>query len=229
MSHGLGHGLLVRHRMPGVGAAAGYARNSTVRMPSSKSQTPADASEALRMSDRLVAIGQSGDRAAFEAVFEYFAPRLKAYLMRAARDPSLADEVMQETMVVVWRKAAQYDPAKASAATWIFTIARNLRIDAFRRGRRPEIDPSDPAFIPEMDMPADQAIVRQETESGLRNAMAALSATEQQLLQMAFYEDLSHSAIAAQLGVPLGTVKSRIRMAFAKLRSALETSEGEGQ
>jgi RNA polymerase sigma-70 factor (ECF subfamily) len=198
-------------------------------MPSPKSQTPLNAPEALRMADRLVAIGRSGDRAAFEAVFEYYAPRLKAYLMRAARDPSIADEVMQETMVIVWRKAAQYDPAKASPATWIFTIARNLRIDAFRRGRRPEIDPNDPAFIPEMDLPADQAIVRQETESGLRKAMAALSETEQQLLQMAFYEDLSHSSIAAQLGVPLGTIKSRIRMAFAKLRTALENSEGEGR
>ncbi|SFJ98193.1 sigma-70 family RNA polymerase sigma factor [Methylocapsa palsarum] len=181
------------------------------------------------MAERLVAIGRSGDREAFAALFEYYAPRLKAYLLRAARDPSIADEVMQETMVMVWRKAAQYDPAKASAATWIFTIARNLRIDAFRRGRRPEIDPSDPALVPEMDLPADQAIVRQEAESGLRKAMAALSETEQQLLQLAFYEDLSHSSIAARLGVPLGTVKSRIRMTFAKLRSSLEKSEDEGR
>ena len=141
----------------------------------------------------------------------------------------MAEEVMQETMFMVWRKAGQFDPSKGSASTWIFTIARNLRIDAFRRARRPEFDPDDPALTLESDQPVDQAIVQQQSAAHLIEAMTILFCDEQMLLKLAFYDDLSHSAISKKLGVPLGTVKSRIRLAFGKLRTALGDRFGDSE
>ena len=133
----------------------------------------------------------------------------------------MAEEVMQETMFTVWRKAGHFDPSKGSASTWVFTIARNLRIDAFRRDRRPEFDPDDPALTLESEPSVDQAILQEQSAAHLKEALTILSCDEQMLLKLAFYDDLSHSAISKKLGVPLGTVKSRFRLAFAKLRTAL--------
>ncbi len=178
------------------------------------------------MAAKLAAVAESRDHAAFASVFAYFAPRIKSYLLRATRDPTLAEELMQETMLLVWRKADQFDPSKASASTWIFTIARNLRIDALRRERRPEFDPNDPALLGASELPADQSILRQESEESLREAITKLNIDERRLLELSFYDDLSHSAISKQLGLPLGTVKSRFRLAFAKLRAALGAGFG---
>ena len=95
------------------------------------------------LAERLAAIALSGDRAAFADLFRYYAPRIKAYLMKLGGDPGTAEELMQEAMVTVWRKASQFDPAKSAPSTWVFAIARNLRIDAYRHQRRPEFDPAD--------------------------------------------------------------------------------------
>lgn len=169
----------------------------------------------------LCAVGQSQDRAAFAQLFRHFAPRVKSYLLRLGGDAAGAEEVMQETMVNVWRKADRYDPSKANASTWIFTIARNLRIDAFRRDRHPEIDPDDPAFVPDPPEAPDQSIEREQSATKLTEAIARLSEAEQSLLRLSFFEDLSHSIISERLGLPLGTVKSRLRLAFGKLRTSL--------
>jgi RNA polymerase sigma-70 factor (ECF subfamily) len=149
--------------------------------------------------------------------------------MRLGADASAAEEVTQEAMVQVWRNADQFDRSKASASTWIFTIARNLSIDAFRRARRPSFDPSDPAFIPDGEMLPDLQLERAETEQRVRLVMNSLSPNERSVLMLSFYENLSHGEIAERLGIPLGTVKSRIRLAFAKIRTALETRQGEEQ
>lgn len=178
------------------------------------------------MARHLCAVAQAQDAAAFEALFQHFAPRVKAYLMKLGGDAAAAEELAQETMVLVWRKAALFDPAKASAATWIFTLARNLRIDAYRRERHPELDPDDPALAPDPEPSADDTIGRQEAAERLGTAIAGLAAHEQDLLKLAFYEDKSHSMIATELGIPLGTVKSRLRLAFGKLRGALAASLG---
>jgi RNA polymerase sigma-70 factor (ECF subfamily) len=179
------------------------------------------------MADCILAVAKSRDYAAFEALFRHFAPRVKSYLLKIGRDASVAEEVMQETMIMVWRKAGQFDPSKASASTWVFTIARNLRIEAFRRDRRPELDPDDPALAPETEAPIDQVLAQQQSEAQLRKAMTSLSEDEQTLLKLSFYNDMSHSTISEKLGLPLGTVKSRFRLAYGKLRAALGERLGE--
>lgn len=174
----------------------------------------------------LLRVADSADRAAFEVLFRHFAPRIKAYLMRLGGDRLAVEELMQETMIRVWRKAAQFDPARSTAATWIYTIARNCRVDAYRRDRRPEFDPNDPALVPEPEPMADAGLLQQQDSDELLNAMDLLSDQEKTVLQLAFYEDKSQAVIASQLGIPLGTVKSRTRLAFAKLRSRLFPESG---
>lgn len=167
------------------------------------------------------AIAARQDRAAFTRVFGYYAPRVKAYLLRLGLGAAQAEEVTQEVMVAVWRKAASFDPRQASVSTWIFRIARNRRIDVFRRDQRETLDPSDPAFAPPGEAAPDSAALASEREARVRLAMEALPSEQRDLVRRAFYEDLSHSEIAACTGVPLGTVKSRLRLAFAKLKLTL--------
>ena len=124
-------------------------------------------------------------------------------------------------MLTVWRRAGQFDPAKAGVSTWIFTIARNRRIDVIRRERRPEPDPNDPALVPDGDPAADVAVEQEQHAVRLRAAITDLPTDQAQILQLAYFEELSHSAIADKLGLPLGTVKSRVRLAMNKLKSTL--------
>ncbi|WP_051085619.1 sigma-70 family RNA polymerase sigma factor [Rhizobium sp. 42MFCr.1] len=173
----------------------------------------------------LEAVGRDRDMAAFEALFRHYGPRIKAYMVRLARDGSVAEELMQETMIAVWNKAAQFEPGRGNVSTWIFTIARNLRIDAYRKTRRPDFDPNDPAFVQDDSPPADAAVEERQEAERLRNAMAVLPQEQLELLRLSFFNDCSHSSIAERLNLPLGTVKSRIRLAFAKLRTALEDGQ----
>jgi len=169
----------------------------------------------------LVAVAERQDRAAFHALFEYFAPRLKAFLHRQGTSSDMAEEVVQETMVNVWRKAKQFDPAKASASTWIFTISRNLRIDLLRKANRPEPDMNDPALVPDPAPRPLEAISRAQENSRLKKAVAGLPPEQQEVLHLAFFEEKAHTIVAEELGIPLGTVKSRIRLAFRRIRSEL--------
>ena len=173
------------------------------------------------MSALVVKVAREADKAAFTELFDHFAPRVKAYLMRLGAQAGQAEDLTQDVMVTVWRKAALFDERQASAATWIFTIARNRRIDAIRRTRRPEIDPNDPLFVPDAEPQPDAVLVTAEREDRLRAAMAKLSDDQRALLVQAFYDGKSHSEIAAATRLPLGTVKSRLRNIFAKLRGLL--------
>jgi RNA polymerase sigma factor (sigma-70 family) len=170
--------------------------------------------------DLIAAVAERHDRAAFVALFQAYAPRIKGYLIRLGGG-DIAEEMAQEAMLKVWRKAQLFDPAKASAGTWIFTIARNLYIDRRRRERRPEFDPSDPLLSADNPETADGALGMQQSEEHVRAAMSGLPEDQMKVVTMAFYEDKSHSAIAAELDLPLGTVKSRLRRAFARLREEL--------
>ncbi len=171
--------------------------------------------------DLIVAIGASQDRSAFAGLFSHFAPRVKAYLVKTGSDSSAADELTQEVMLLVWRKAARYDPAQASAATWIYTIARNKRIDKFRRERNLELDFDDPIFAPEPERLPDHRLETAEQNLRLKAAIETLPEEQGSLLKLAFYEGKSHSVIAAEVALPLGTVKSRLRLALARLRNTL--------
>lgn len=192
-------------------------------LPADPGAPQADAAAELRrrMSALVVKVAREADRGAFTELFDHFAPRVKAYLMRLGAQAGQAEDLTQDVMVTVWRKAALFDERQASAATWIFTIARNRRIDAIRRTRRPEIDPNDPLFVPDAEPQPDAVLVTAEREDRLRAAMAKLSDDQRALLVQAFYDGKSHSEIAAATRLPLGTVKSRLRNIFAKLRGLL--------
>lgn len=179
-------------------------------------------SERERLADCVEQIAASRSRAAFSELFEYFAPRLKSYLIRLGSEMSHAEEIMQEVMLNVWRKAEQYDRRQASVSTWIFRIARNRRIDSLRRTNKPELDAEDPMLQPaEIEQP-DITVNRGQIEEKVREVIETLPEEQLVLLKAAFYEGLSHSEIAKSYGIPLGTVKSRIRLAFSRLRGSLE-------
>ena len=169
----------------------------------------------------LRAVAEQHDRAAFATLFAYYAPRLKSYMARLGADPESAEELAQEAMLTVWRKAVLYDPGKAAAGTWIFTIARNLRVDTLRRERRPEFDPNDPSLLPEPTPRADDVLATVQESTRVRAAMERLSDEQARLVAMSFFDDKPHSAIAAELRLPLGTVKSRIRQALQRIRTEL--------
>ncbi|MEI7713759.1 MAG: sigma-70 family RNA polymerase sigma factor [Rhodospirillales bacterium] len=168
------------------------------------------------------AVASSADRSAFGALFRHFAPRVKTLLMRAGASAASAEEIAQETMLTVWRKAAQFDADRASAATWIFTIARNLRIDILRREHHP--DTLLPDQIEQVDdgPRADEVLLAGERDLRVRAAMASLSREQIEVVRAAFFLDKPHAEIERDLNIPLGTVKSRLRLAMAKLRGALK-------
>ena len=159
------------------------------------------------------------DVSAFEEIFNHFAPRVKAFLMKSGADPQMAEECTQEVLATVWRKAHLFDPSRAGASTWIFTIARNKKIDAIRKQNRPEPE----QLYPEQDYEPDQEAVvelQQETER-LVTALGELPEKQRVLVEKAYLGELSHSEIAEITGLPLGTIKSRIRLALEKLRHAM--------
>ena len=172
-------------------------------------------------SQLVLAIAARQDKESFAALFSYFAPRVKTYLVRLAIQPALAEELAQEAMLTVWRRAAAFDPARASASTWIFTIARNLRIDAARRARYPAALADDPFPPSAAVVPAD-AMMADERAARLKSSLAALPPEQMEIVRLSFFEDKPHSEIASELGLPLGTVKSRLRLAMAHLRPLLE-------
>jgi RNA polymerase sigma-70 factor (ECF subfamily) len=176
--------------------------------------------------DRIEAIAARQDRAAFADLFRHYAPRVKAFLMRGGSDAETAQEVAQEALILVWRKAASFDRARASAATWIYAIARNKRIDLARRAGRATIETEDwlTVFAAEEE-DADKSILAGQTYSRVKELLGSLSAEQLLVIRKAFFEDKTHTAIAEELGLPLGTVKSRIRLALGRLRDALEKEQ----
>jgi len=170
----------------------------------------------------ILAIAASQSRESFSLLFARFAPRVKSYLMKLGARPDQAEELAQEALLAVWRKAAYFDPARASASTWIFTIARNLRIDALRRERHPEDLDNEPELMPAAEAAADDLVAAGEREARVRRALEGLSAEQAEVVRLSFFQEAPHSEISERLGLPLGTVKSRLRLAMARLRGQLE-------
>lgn len=164
-------------------------------------------------------VREQKDREAFASLFRHFAPRVKAFLMKSGANEGLAEECTQEVMATLWTKAHMFDPSRASVSTWVFTIARNRKIDALRRMKRPE--PEDLPWGPEAEPDqADVMTLRQESEK-LAEAIASLPEKQRDLIQKAYFGDLSHAQIAEETGLPLGTIKSRIRLALERLRHVM--------
>ncbi len=173
-------------------------------------------------SDLVVKVAVNRDRSAFAELFDHFAPRLKGFLMQQGADDSAAEEIAQDVMVTLWRKADLFDPKKSSASTWLFRIARNRRIDQLRRRKSAELDPEDPSLHPSEPVDVAEDMDARLREERVRIALSTLPEEQRQVVDLAFFSGLSHSEISDQTGLPLGTVKSRIRLAFGRLRQAIE-------
>ena len=174
----------------------------------------------------LLRVGSDRDRSAFKKLYEHFAPRLKSFLLRIGSDMSAAEEICQESMIMVWRRAETFNPDSAGASTWIFTIARNKRIDKLRKDNRPLPDLNDPSFSQIPVDKSDDILQRVEEEKKIKNALKNLPPEQAKLILSAYYEEKSHRKIADETNLPLGTVKSRIRLAINRLRTQLEELEG---
>jgi RNA polymerase sigma-70 factor (ECF subfamily) len=166
-------------------------------------------------------VADHADRAAFGELFAYFAPRVKGFLMRGGVSAESADDLSQEVLLVVWRKAKLFDAGKAGAVTWIYTIARNLRIDSARRGVLSLV--SDEALELEMELApgSDVAADARQREDRVRQAIARLPEDQAKVVLLSFIQGRAHADVARDLNLPLGTVKSRLRLATEKLRGLL--------
>ena len=197
---------------------------SIVPPPGSRNATPSPED----LAGWVRAVAHAGDRQAFGQLFTHFAPRIKSYLLRAGTDDALAEDLAQETMVLVWRKAALFDGAQAGAATWVFTIARNLRVDRFRRQGGAAALQADDVDIDALAHAAPEPAAQLHTlrmERQVQAALRQLPAEQALVLQLSYYEDQPHARIAERLGIPLGTVKSRVRLAVNHLRRLLAAFE----
>lgn len=179
---------------------------------------------ATRMNGLLSEISENKNKEAFRRLFDHFAPRIRGFITGKGADPEMSEEVVQETFVNIWKKAHLFDPEKASASTWIFTIARNTRIDLLRKINRPVPDLDDPSMVADPEPSAHQLMVRDEEASRLKKAISQLPAEQHEVLRLAFFEEKPHAQVAEELGIPLGTVKSRIRLALGRMRSELGES-----
>jgi RNA polymerase sigma-70 factor (ECF subfamily) len=179
------------------------------------------AEEARRL---LAAVAEGRDRAAFAILFGFYAPRVKAFMMRSGMAVSTAEDIAQETMLLVWKKASYFDPARAGVSTWIFTIGRNVRIDRLRRESRPAavVSAFDPSDEPDSPVSGEAAVMAAERDERVRSAVALLSPEQADILRLSFFGDKPQSEIATQLRIPLGTVKSRVRLALSRLRLILD-------
>lgn len=166
----------------------------------------------------MARLAQNRDRDAFIDLFNHFAPRLKSYLMKNGARPDQAEELAQETMIAVWDRAGSYDPGQANVSTWIFTIARNKRIDALRKFSRPDPDPSDVMMTMNEPAAPGQHLEQQEESARIADAIKSLPHEQRELVYKSFFEGKPHADIAAETKLPLGTVKSRIRLALDRLR-----------
>ncbi len=177
----------------------------------------------LHLRSLISRVAQDRDRQAFAGLFDHFAPRLKSFMMRKSASAELAEDLVQEAMIAVWTKAQSYEPSKGAVATWVFTIARNLRIDRFRRdGNMPLTELGD--YDEPSDAPEGEELLGRKQEDGLvARALESIPHEQREILLLSFVEDMPQSEIAARLAIPLGTVKSRMRLAYGHLRRLLET------
>lgn len=166
-------------------------------------------------------IARTQDQEAFAILFGHFAPRLKSFLIARGESPEAAEDLAQETMVRMWHRAGSFDPARADVSTWLFAIARNLKIDTFRQNRRAALNVDDFLLTAEEPVRPEEVLIGREARDRVQGAMRSLPAEQLDLVRLSFFEGHSHGEIAALTGIPLGTVKSRLRLAFVRLREKL--------
>lgn len=176
--------------------------------------------EPAAQTELMLAVRDRGDRAAFARLFDFYAPRLKAVAMRSGAGAAEAEDIVQDVMLSVWRNAHQFDPARAPVAGWIYRIARNRQIDLARRKRRPE--PEDLMVEEDTSPDADQILGLEQEAAALRSALARLKPEQRQMIERAYLGELTHTEIRDATGLPLGTIKARIRLGMDRLRHELQ-------
>lgn len=196
-------------------------------LSSKKARTMTESSHATEQwADKLEAVARRQDTQAFEALFNHFAPLIKAFALSSGlqrQGDHLPDELVQDVMLAIWRKAASYDRRKAAASTWIFTIARNQRIDMLRRLSKYQNDiAADEIWDLESDTELFGEIRQSRVQTQVRTQLKELPVDQRQVMAKVFLEDKSHQEVADEMGLPLGTVKSRVRLAMKKLKISLE-------
>jgi len=192
------------------------------------SKAQEDASEALkkRMRDNLVAIGKTRDQNAFQDFYDHFSGRIKSFLIGKGMDEPIAEELAQEIMLTVWRRAESYNPEKAAASTWLFTIARNRRIDYLRGNSRVEVELDDEMLeVDSTELTQEEQVNLDQQSRILEQSMNKLPQEQRQVLHLSYFRGQSHGAIADWLDLPIGTVKSRIRLAMQSIRSDVFSGE----
>jgi RNA polymerase sigma-70 factor, ECF subfamily len=173
----------------------------------------------------MLAVRDRRDRAAFAALFDHFAPRLKGFIMRSGSSAAQAEDIVQEVLLTVWRKADQFDPERAQVSAWIYQIARNRQIDTIRKTRRPlpeDWPPEDGDTDPGLGQDAATIVALAQEADLLQQALAGLQPSQREMIEKAYMGELSHQEISALTGLPLGTIKSRIRLGLDRLRHALK-------
>jgi RNA polymerase sigma-70 factor, ECF subfamily len=170
----------------------------------------------------LALVAKSRDRVAFSQLFDHFGPRLKSFMMRKGASPELAEDLVQETMIAVWTKASQYAPERGAASTWVFTIARNLRIDRLRRESSAFFVDLEGFDAPSETSSDDENLNRSQEDDHVSRALDQIPPEQRELLILSYVEDVPQVMIAQRLKLPLGTVKSRMRLAYRRLRKLLE-------
>lgn len=184
---------------------------------------PIDRSELFNQYAEQVA--QSRDKTAFSHLFDFYAPRIKAYIINTGCSEAIAEEITQDAMVTLWRKAHLFDRKKSSLGTWLFRIARNRRIDLIRRDKSDRLDPNDPTLFPVLVEVDEMQMDARTRDDQVSESIRHLPEEQKRLIYMSFFEGKTHSVIAEELNLPLGTVKSRIRLAFNRLRKSLEAND----
>ena len=174
------------------------------------------------MTNLIQKIARDQDAQAFEELFSRYAPRIKSILVKQGTDPATAEELAQETMLTVWRKAGLYAETRGSEATWVFTIARNLRIDRLRKQTTMRQVDEDLTLFESDDTSPDEAVSQAQEHERVREALTCLPEEQREIIQLSYNHGLSQREIADRLSVPLGTVKSRMRLAYSRIRNALE-------
>jgi RNA polymerase sigma-70 factor (ECF subfamily) len=174
------------------------------------------------ISELMHRVANSRDRAAFQSLFLYFGPRVKGLMIKSGAEPDLAEDIAQEAMITVWRKAPLYSQEKGKVATWVFTIARNLRIDHLRRQSSRPYEDVEELDLPSQDAGGEETVIGRQRDERVSLALGQLQSEQRRVIELSFVEDMPQSEIAKKLNLPLGTVKSRMRLAYGKLREKLE-------
>jgi RNA polymerase sigma factor (sigma-70 family) len=202
-------------RLDPAAAATQTARMGTAQVPSDEKPEP-------DLAQLIERVARDRDRPAFATLFQHFAPKIKAYLRRLGTADPMAEDLCQEVMLSVWRRAEQYDRRLAAPATWVYTIARNKRIDALRRQRDGETVSDDAIEDEPDDAPmGDEVVMARQMREKVMAAVQALPPDQAALLKVFYFEEKSHSTIADEMALPLGTVKSRLRLALGKMRTMM--------